>query len=134
MRLAPRLAVPVILLACSPAAAEPQVTVKEVPGGPAELKVPGNAPGSTRRHGDADRAPPTAHGDAGGRADGRRHGDAATDRRRHGATTGTRGHRAAGGGTEAPATGEDTRPRTRHPPPVGAQDFEDYCAENPGAC
>ena len=63
MRLAPRLAVPIIVLALALAGCGgAQVAVHEVPGGPVELSVPGTATASRppRRR----RPPPTRHRDA----------------------------------------------------------------------
>jgi hypothetical protein len=52
-----------------------------------------------------------------------------------GASTGTNTSTETGGGTEAPGTAPDS-PTNDTAPPDGssAQQFEDFCAQNPGAC
>ena len=136
MRLVPRLAVPVIVLASLVAGCGgAQVTVEEVPGAPAELTVPGNAvglapaatvdaeatPTPAETPGADDSASSTTPEDP---ASGS--GDATTQ-----PTTpeGTEGGGAAAPGTEDGA-GTDQAP----PPGSDAEQFEDFCAQNPGAC
>ena len=132
MRFAPRLAVPVTLLVFALAGCGgATVAVQEVPGDPAPLSVPGTAEGlapettatptpTPTETPDADAAAAAATPDASGTT-----GDAQTET----APEGT-----AEGGAEAPAT-EDSA-TTDQAPPAGsnAEQFEDFCAENPGAC
>ena len=130
MRLAsPRLiAVPVIVLSFALAACGANtVTVQEVPGDPVDLSVPGSgealAPEATPT------PTPTAH--AHGHAEaGAAQATPAPDT---GATE-TTPEGTDGGGTEAPA-GEDSATTDQRPPAGSdAEQFEDFCAENPGAC
>ena len=132
MRLAPRLAVPVTLLVFAFAGCGgATVAVQEVPGDPAPLSVPGTAEGlapattatptpTPTETPDADTAAATATPDTSGTT-----GDAQAET----APEGT-----AEGGAEAPGT-EDSA-TTDQKPPAGsdAEQFEDFCAENPGAC
>jgi hypothetical protein len=125
-----RLAVPIILLALAGCGGS-EVVVNNVPGGPVDLKVPGNAQGlapratatatpsatatETPTDGTAEAAPTAAAGATQPPAD-----------------TGTTAD--PNGGAEAPATDDGTG--TGEAPEAGApkEDFEDYCAQNPGAC
>ena len=130
MRLAsPRLvAVPFIALSLTLAACGGNtVTVQEVPGDPVSLSVPGNgdalAPEATPT--------PTVSATPTGTPDASTSQATPTP---DAGTTQTAPEGTDGGGTEAPA-GQDSA-TTDQPPPAGsdAQQFEDFCAENPGAC
>jgi hypothetical protein len=129
MRLAPRLAAPAIVLALIAAGCGSQLAFQEVPGDPPQVTVPGTAeafapaatptPTPTTDASSTDTASasptpaPTETTTTGGQTD-------------TGAT--------AGGGTAAQGT--DDGQTNDQPPPAGspAQQFEDYCAANPGAC
>ena len=118
MRLtATRLAVPIIVLALLAGCGGAQVTVKEVPGGPVELTVPGNGDGARPAPRDAPRRPPTPTEDADRRRRRPRHADA---RRR--------------APTETPARHRARRPTRaaapRRPPDDGTGDRP---AADPGA-
>jgi len=125
----PRLvAVPIIALSLILAACGGNtVTVQEVPGDPVSLSVPGSAdalaPAATPTPTPTATATETP---AAGTAQATPTPDAGT--------TQTTPQTDTGDGTEAPA-GEDSA-ATDQPPPAGsdAEQFEDFCAENPGAC
>ena len=125
----PRLvAVPIIALSLILAACGGNtVTVQEVPGDPVSLSVPGSAdalaPAATPTPTPTATATETP---AAGTAQATPTPDAGT--------TQTTPETDTGDGTEAPA-GEDSA-TTDQPPPAGsdAEQFEDFCAENPGAC
>jgi len=134
MRLAPRFTAAVTLLALVVAGCGgSSVAYREVPGGPPELKVPGNAEGfesgatpTPTVDPDATETPdPDATETPTPESTGT--GEAPTD------DTGT-AEGTTEGGTEAPAT--EDNPTTDTAPPAGSppEAFEDYCAENPGAC
>lgn len=124
-----RLAVPLILLVLAGCGGE-QVVVNNVPGGPVDLKVPGNGDGLSGRAtptptaeasetptGDAEATPTAAAGGA---------TEAPTD-------TGAQTDPNTGGAAEAPPTDNGTG--TQAPDPgAPKEEFEDYCAQNPGAC
>jgi hypothetical protein len=132
MRLAsPRLiAVPIIALTLAvTACGGSKVAYEPVPGDPVDLAVPGTgdalAPAATPTPTtsatptpDADAAQATPTPDAGNGA----------------ATTQTAPETDNGGGATTPDTGDSAT--NDQPPPAGsdAQQFEDFCAENPGAC
>jgi hypothetical protein len=134
MRLASsRLAAPVIALAVIAAGCGGStVAFQEVPGDPPQMSVPGTAaafapsptatPTSTADATTTDTAAatPTATADTGTATTTTPSTQSGTD------TT--------AGGTTAPSTDDGTT--TDQPPPAGspAQQFEDYCASNPGAC
>jgi hypothetical protein len=131
MRFAPsRLAVGIFALTLAVAGCGGStITVQEVPGEPAQLTVPGNgaalAPQVT--------ATPTAEATA--TVDP--NAAAATATPAAGGTapaTETAPQGTAGGGTTAPGTTDSAT--TDQPPPAGsnADEFESFCAENPGAC
>jgi hypothetical protein len=130
MRLASRLAAPAITLAVIAAGCGGStVAFQEVPGDPPQMSVAGAeafAPSPTATPtGTAEAATgvatptPTATADTTG----------ATAPSTSQGTTDT-----AAGGTTAPST--DDGATNDQPPPAGspAQQFEDYCASNPGAC
>jgi hypothetical protein len=133
MRLAPpRLAVPVVMLTLAVAGCGgSQVAVQEVPGDdPVSLSVPGSgaalAPAATASATPtATETPEAGAAQATATPDGTSNGDGTAQSAPEGTT---------GGGTAAP-DGEDNA-ATDQPPPAGsdAQQFEDFCAENPGAC
>jgi ABC-type phosphate transport system substrate-binding protein len=124
-----RLAAPIVVLMLIVAGCGgSSVEVQEVPGDPVTLTVPGTAEGL------APQATATATGSAtptptttttSGTT-----GQAPTDQTSASTGTGT-----AGGGTAAPSDGTDSATNDQ-PPPAGApaQDFEEFCAQNPGAC
>jgi hypothetical protein len=134
MRLAPRFTAAVTLLALVVAGCGgSSVAYREVPGGPPELKVPGNAEGfesgatptptvdpdaTETPDPDATETPTPESTDT---------GEAPTGDT--GAAEGT-----TEGGTEAPATPDTEATDTAPPAGSDAEAFEDYCAENPGAC
>jgi hypothetical protein len=126
-----RLAAPIALLALTLAGCGgSKVTVEEVPGDPVQLTVPGTGaalkPQATATA--TASATPTATttgstGTSSGTAQSTTPPSTST-----GTGTGT-----TGGGTQAPSTDSSTNDQ---PPPAGsdAQQFEDFCAQNPGAC
>ena len=114
MRFAPRLAVPIILLLFALAGCGgTAVAVQEVPGDPAPLAVPGSGDGLAPAATASPTPTPTETPDA---------------------QTQTTPEDTAEGGAEAPST--DDSATTDQKPPAGsdAEQFEDFCAENPGAC
>ena len=124
-----RLAVPIILLAlvgCGGSA----VVVNNVPGGPVDLKVPGSGQGLDPQ------ATPTATACASETPteDETATTDPAAGTAEPQADTGTQ-TTPENGGAEAPAT-QDPATGTGEKPEAGApkEEFEDYCAQNPGAC
>ncbi|WP_028065870.1 hypothetical protein [Solirubrobacter soli] len=132
MRLAPKrlIAVPFILLAFAvTACGSATVAYKQAPGEPVDLSVPGNGDAL------APAATPTATASATETPDAGTAQVTPTPAANSGAaTTQTTPQDNTGGGTEAPA-GQDSATNDQ-PPPAGsdAQQFEDFCAENPGAC
>ena len=131
MRRRLRLAAPfIVLMLIVAGCGGSKVAVQEVPGDPVQLTVPGQRRGARpagHRHGDhRERATPTPtrHHHRHLRLDG--HDPA----RRRPPAPGT-----TGGGTRRrrPApTG--ARTTSRRPPAPPRQQFEDFCAQNPGAC
>jgi hypothetical protein len=129
VRLAPRLAAPIAMLALVAAGCGgTQVAYEQVPGDPPQLTTPGTAeafaptatptPTETPADTTADTsATPTATPAAG----------ATTTPQTSTGDTSTGG---------AAATGTTDGSTNDQPPPAGspAQQFEDYCASNPGAC
>src|SRR3954452_20792176 len=118
-----RLAAPAILLALTVAACGgSQVTVEDVPGAPVELSVPGKA--------DALAPTPTATASAPATATTTATSGTATTAQPQ--ATATPAPATGGGGAAAP----DDSANTDQPPPAGsdAQQFEEFCAQNPGAC
>lgn len=132
MRLAPRLAAAITLLALIAGCGGSSVAYREVPGGPTELKVPGKADGFSS----AATPAPTEDADAEETPEADAESTPTPESTDGTGAAGT-GEEATGtteGGTEAPATeepatGEQT-PSTDTPNPG----LEDYCAANPGAC
>ena len=111
----------------------------QVPGPPAEVAIPdsGQSPADTaasaqdRASGDrstSSSATPTPTPDSSGST-----GTGATGSTGSGTTTGSTGD--TSGGTAAPDTGTDSASNDTAPPAGSdAQQFEDFCAQNPGAC
>jgi hypothetical protein len=131
MHLVPRLAVGVIVLAFAAAGCGGnQVTVQEAPSGAVQLSVPGGGaalnPAASATPTATSSATPTPTPVAGASA---ADPTATEDSAAAPGTTGT-----DGGGTAAPG-GEDSA-TTDQKPPAGseAEQFEDFCAQNPGAC
>jgi hypothetical protein len=124
-----RLVVPMSMLALALAGCGGNtVTVQEVPGEPAQLTVPGTgaalAPDATATPSATPTATVAADTSAATPTPAAATGDAATE---------TAPEDTTGGGTEAPGT---TDPAPAATPPAGsnADEFEAFCAENPGAC
>jgi len=115
-----RLAAPFIVLAFTVAGCGGgQATVQEVPGGPVQLTTPGGAaiaPTATATAGAT--ATPTAT------TTGASSSSSTTPQQTSTSTT----TGAANGGTQAPAATATPAPGSN------AQQFEDFCAQNPGAC
>jgi hypothetical protein len=131
MHIVPRLAVGVIALALAAAGCGGnQITVQEAPGGPAQLEVPGDGaalnPAATPTPTPTVDAAATPTPEAGASSTDQ---GATEEQPAEPAPEGT-----DGGGTEAPA-GDDSA-ATDQPPPAGsgAEQFEDFCTQNPGAC
>jgi hypothetical protein len=111
-----------------------QVAVQEVPGPPAQLTTPGGAalaPAATATPGVTATATPTATttGASTGTSDGTGTTTATTQQQTSSTTTSSGS--ASDGGTQAPATGEATATPAPGSP---TQQYEDFCAQNPGAC
>jgi hypothetical protein len=123
-----RLAVPLIVLVLAAGCGGGQVTVQEVPDGPAELNVPGTAAGLAP----SATATPTGTATTSTTESSTATGEATPD------DTGTD----ATGTTDDTTTddtttdGTDDSATSDQPPPAGsdADQFEDFCAQNPGAC
>ena len=125
-----RLAAPFIVLAFTVAGCGGgQATVEEVPGGPVHLTTPGGAalaPAATATPGATATVTPTAT-TTGASSTGTTTGQTTTQQA---ASTGTSSG-SSSGGTQAPATGAAT---ATPPPGSPTQQYEDFCAQNPGAC
>jgi hypothetical protein len=128
----PRLAVTIFVVILAVAGCGgATVTVQEVPGEPAELSVPGTgaalAPEATASP--TPTATETANADGAASATATPEGSGTGDATAETAPEGT-----DGGATTAP--GADDGAATDQPPPAGsnAEEFENFCAENPGAC
>ena len=131
MRLAPRLAAAITVLVLTVAGCGgAKVAYQEVPGGPVELRSRATATALARRHADAHRRR-RRHGDAGRRRRRRpRHAPTPPRRPPHPTRAPTTAPAAA---TEAPAA-DDAHERHASAGGLDAEQFEDYCAQNPGAC
>ena len=119
-----RLAAPITLLTLTLAGCGgANVVVEDAPGPPAQLTVPGTAEAF------APQATATATVSATPTPTSTTTGTSTTP-----STSGT-GTGTTSGGTTAPSTGTDSATNDT-PPPAGsnAQQFEDFCAQNPGAC
>jgi len=116
-----RLAAPFIVLALTVAGCGGgQATVQEVPGGPVQLTTPGGtalAPTATPTAGAT--ATPTATTTSAA---------SSSSTSTQPTTTSSTTAGAANGGTEAPAATATPAPGSN------AQQFEDFCAQNPDAC
>jgi hypothetical protein len=122
MRLAPRLAVGVTLLALvAGCGGSSQVAFEEAPGAPAELKVPGDASALAPAAATATATAAPAE-DAVEQSAGEAPAEETTEAPQETAPEGTEG-----GGTEAPSETNDGTP----PDPEASEEF---CAVNPGAC
>jgi hypothetical protein len=125
MRLAhPRLAVPIAMLTLALAGCGgATVTVQEVPGDPAQLTVPGDGAALAPDVTPSPTATPTATVDA--------NTAEATATPAAGAAATPTPQSTTGGETPAPDAATPDQP-----PPAGsnADEFEAFCAENPGAC
>jgi|1185.fasta_scaffold446069_2 hypothetical protein len=118
-----RLAVPAILLAFLAAGCGgSQVTVEEVPGGPVQLTTPGKYDGLNPT--------PTATASATATATATVAGTGTTAQPQATPTQAASG--TTGGATPTPSDSANGD----QPPPAGsdAQQFEEFCAQNPGAC
>jgi hypothetical protein len=128
MRFAPRLAIPVTLFTLAVAGCGgATVTVSEVPGQPAELGVPGTGAALAPQASATPTATPTATAEA---------DTAQATPVPEGTTADPATETAPEGTTEGGTAAPDDSATTDQPPPAGsdAQQFEDFCAENPGAC
>jgi len=121
-------------------------TAMQVPGPPADVSVPqsdtppteasgssqDSASGSGSNSSNSDSSSSDSSSSNSGTTDSSATGDTGTSTDSTG-TTGTTTDE--GGGTAAPNTGGDSATNDT-PPPEGsdAQQFEDFCAQNPGAC
>jgi hypothetical protein len=119
-----RLAAPFIVLTLAVAGCGGgQATVEEVPGGPVQLTTPGGAglaPAATATPGATATASPTAT------TTGASSSSTGTTTQPTASSDTSTG--AANGGTQAPAATATPAPGSN------AQQFEDFCAQNPGAC
>ena len=133
MRLArtTRLAVVVAVLALAGCGGA-QVTVNEVPGGPVDLKTPGSGVGFA-----AVTATPTATATPTETPTGDTSTQATPTATPQADTTTqdtTPQADANGGAATAPNTDDGTGATQPPDPGASKQEFEDYCAQNPGAC
>ena len=120
-------------------------TAMQVPGPPADVSVPqsdtppAEAAGSAQddsSSGDNNSSSDDSSSDSSSSdssTDSSATGDTGTSTGDTGTGTGTAD---PGGGTAAPDTGQPDSATNDTPPPEGsdAQQFEDFCAQNPGAC
>jgi hypothetical protein len=132
MRFAPRLAVPVTLLIFALAGCGgTTVAVQEVPGDPAPLDVPGNgealAPATT-----ATATPTPTETPGADDAEATTAPDTSGSTQEADPQTAPEG--SAEGGTAAPGTEDNAQSDQAPPAGSDAEQFEDFCAENPGAC
>jgi hypothetical protein len=129
MRRRLRLAAPFIALALTVAACGgSKVTVQEVPGGAVDLGVPGGGaalnPAATATPGATASATPTATTTGAASS-----GTTSTSDQSASTTTGS-----ANGGTQAPSTSSTGAATSTPAPGSPSQQYEDFCAQNPGAC
>ena len=122
------LAAPFIVLALTVAGCGGgQATVEEVPGGPVQLTTPGGAalaPTATATAGATATATPTAT--TTGASSAGTTGTTTTQQTSTGTTS---------SGTASSGTQTTTGAATPTPPPGSpTQQYEDFCAQNPGAC
>jgi hypothetical protein len=120
-----RAVLPLLLAVLLAACGGSTVTVKEVPGPPVALDEPGNAAQLAPTATATATATPSA---------------TATTTPSTGTGTGTTGSTGTSTGSGTPSTGTGTQTgstgTSTQPPPAGsdAQKFEQFCAQNPGAC
>ena len=128
-----RLAALFIVLALTVAACGgSKVAVKEVPGGAVDLGVPGGgdqiAPAATASPGATATVTPTAT--TTGASSSTTTGQTTTSQQSASTTTGS-----TNAGTQTPSTSTSTGAATATPAPGSpTQQYEDFCAQNPGAC
>ena len=129
-----RLAVPLIVLVLAGCGGQ-QVVVNNVPGGPVDLKVPGNGQGFAAAKATATPSATPSETPADDQAQTSETPAAGTTSETA-PPTGTQTDPNSGGAAEAPATDDSGGGGTGEAPDPGAgkQEFEDYCAQNPGAC
>jgi hypothetical protein len=130
MRRRLRLAAPFIALALTVAACGgSKVTVQEVPGGAVNLGVPGGGaalnPAATPTPGATATATATATTTGASSSTG----TTTTSQQSASTTTGS-----ANGGTQAPSTSSTGAATATPAPGSPSQQYEDFCAQNPGAC
>jgi hypothetical protein len=123
-----RLAAPFIALALTVAACGgSKVTVQEVPGGAVDLSVPGGGaalnPAATTTPGATATATPTVT------TTGASSTGTTSTSQQSASTTGS-----ANGGTQAPSTSSTGAATATPAPGSPSQQYEDFCAQNPGAC
>jgi hypothetical protein len=118
-----------------------EVDYQEVPGPPADVTIPSDTSslGDTSASGDATPTPtPTATAEPGGTtAPDSQSGSTGTAPSTSAGTgtTGTTGTSGTdSGGASAPAQQDSASNDTAPPAGSDAQQFEDFCAQNPGAC
>jgi hypothetical protein len=129
MRRRLRLAAPFIALALTVAACGgSKVAVQEVPGGAVNLGVPGGGaalnPAATPTPGATATATPTAT------TTGASSTTTTTTSQQSASTTSG----SANGGTQAPSTSSTGAATATPAPGSPSQQYEDFCAQNPGAC
>jgi hypothetical protein len=129
MRRRLRLAAPFIALALTVAACGgSKVAVQEVPGGAVNLSVPGGGaalnPAATASPGATATATPTATTTGASSTT-----TTTTSQQSASSTTGS-----ANGGTQAPSTSSTGAATATPAPGSPSQQYEDFCAQNPGAC
>ena len=129
-----RLAVPLVLLVLAGCGGE-QVVVNNVPGGPVDLKVPGSGQGFTAAKATATPSATPSETPTDDQAQTSETPAAGTTTETP-TDTGTQTDPNSGGAAEAPTDTGGGGGGTGEAPDPGApkQEFEDYCAQNPGAC
>jgi hypothetical protein len=122
------IAVPFIALTLA-ACGGSKVAYQPVPGDPVDLSVPGSGEALAPEATPTPTPTPTETPEAGAAL-----ATPTPDANAGAGTTETAPQADAGGGNEAPADPDSAT--NDQPPPAGsdAQQFEDFCAENPGAC
>ncbi len=123
-----RLAVGITMLALAGCGGA-QVTVSEVPGGPVDLKTPGTGEGFAAATATATPTAAPTETPADGTTDAAPTATAAPDT----STQDTTPQADPNGGAAAPAD-DGTGAATPPDPGASKDEFEDYCAQNPGAC
>jgi len=114
-----------------------ELDYEEVPGPPVAVPIPTESVGDASAGGDASATPtPTATAEPGGTtapSDQSGSTDSSSGTADSGtAATGTSG--SDSGGATAPAEEDSAANDTAPPPGSDAEQFEDFCAQNPGAC